>query len=89
MAKKWRCRICGYVVVGEKPPNICPVCGALENDFVEVKDEEEFQSSQAHSGNSCNKKTFGNSATADTHLNSTKFRVSERKRTNSKFGPVV
>ena len=41
MVKKWRCRICGYVAAGEKPPNLCPVCGAPENDFVEVNDTEE------------------------------------------------
>jgi flavin reductase (DIM6/NTAB) family NADH-FMN oxidoreductase RutF len=26
--KKWRCKICGYIYVGEAPPDVCPVCGA-------------------------------------------------------------
>lgn len=25
--KKWRCKVCGYEVVAENPPEICPVCG--------------------------------------------------------------
>ena len=65
MVKKWRCRICGYVVTGERPPNICPVCGALENDFVEVKDEEEQSSprTKSHTHNPYQKEE-------DTRLNS-------------------
>ena len=25
--KKWRCTVCGYEAEGDKPPDICPVCG--------------------------------------------------------------
>jgi flavin reductase (DIM6/NTAB) family NADH-FMN oxidoreductase RutF len=26
--KQWRCKVCGYIHVGEAPPEKCPVCGA-------------------------------------------------------------
>ncbi len=35
--KKWKCTVCGYIHVGEEPPEECPVCGAevpLNNDTV-------------------------------------------------------
>jgi rubrerythrin len=35
--KKWRCKICGYVYTGEKPPDRCPICGAAKDKFEEVK----------------------------------------------------
>ena len=38
--KKWRCLVCGEIVVGERPPAKCPVCGAPAEKFVEVVDEE-------------------------------------------------
>ncbi len=31
--KSWRCTVCGYVEVGEEPPEICPVCGAPAEAF--------------------------------------------------------
>jgi len=34
MAKRWQCSICGYVHVGEEPPEFCPVCGADRTKFV-------------------------------------------------------
>ena len=34
--KKWRCQVCGYVHVGEEPPEKCPVCGADKSLFEEV-----------------------------------------------------
>lgn len=34
--KKWRCRVCGYVHVGERPPEVCPVCGAPASEFDEI-----------------------------------------------------
>jgi len=33
---KWRCTICDYEVVGEKPPSDCPVCGASSDKFEPV-----------------------------------------------------
>lgn len=33
MAKRWRCLICGYIHVGEKPPYVCPVCQAPQKMF--------------------------------------------------------
>jgi flavin reductase (DIM6/NTAB) family NADH-FMN oxidoreductase RutF len=26
--KQWRCKVCGYIHVGDAPPEKCPVCGA-------------------------------------------------------------
>ena len=31
--RTWRCTVCGYVHQGEEPPDYCPVCGALRDDF--------------------------------------------------------
>lgn len=35
MKKSWRCFICQDIHVGNKPPDICPTCGA-RNAYVEV-----------------------------------------------------
>ncbi|MFZ3129937.1 MAG: FAD-dependent oxidoreductase, partial [Desulfosporosinus sp.] len=32
-AKKWKCRICGYIHEGPEPPEECPVCGAAKDMF--------------------------------------------------------
>jgi len=32
--KKWKCLVCGYIHVGETPPDKCPVCGAPKEKFV-------------------------------------------------------
>ena len=37
--KKWKCLVCGEVVVSERPPEKCPVCKAPAEKFVEVVDE--------------------------------------------------
>lgn len=37
--KKWRCQICGYIYVGERPPDVCPVCGAGPEFFEELEAE--------------------------------------------------
>ncbi|NQT92655.1 MAG: FAD-dependent oxidoreductase [Lentisphaerae bacterium] len=29
----WRCTVCGYVHQGAEPPEFCPVCGALPEEF--------------------------------------------------------
>lgn len=26
--KQWRCTVCGYIHSGDRPPEVCPVCGA-------------------------------------------------------------
>lgn len=36
MPAKWRCTVCGYVYVGEQPPNVCPVCGAPKEKFEKI-----------------------------------------------------
>jgi len=33
--KTWVCLICGYIHEGEEPPEICPSCGAISEDFEE------------------------------------------------------
>ena len=34
MAKNdWRCTVCGYVHIGETPPDGCPLCGATAEYF--------------------------------------------------------
>ncbi|MBR6477626.1 MAG: rubrerythrin family protein [Lachnospiraceae bacterium] len=36
--KVWECRNCGHIVVGEKAPEVCPVC-AHPQGFFEVREE--------------------------------------------------
>ncbi|MCR4785920.1 MAG: rubrerythrin family protein [Lachnospiraceae bacterium] len=36
--KVWECRNCGHIVVGEKAPDICPVC-AHPQSYFELKEE--------------------------------------------------
>ncbi len=31
--QSWRCMVCGYVHHGDAPPDSCPICGALKEDF--------------------------------------------------------
>ncbi|MCL2457928.1 MAG: rubredoxin-type Fe(Cys)4 protein [Desulfobulbus sp.] len=38
--KKWECTVCGYVHVGDEPPEECPVCSADKSMFVEVVEEQ-------------------------------------------------
>ena len=38
--KKWKCMVCGEIVVAERPPERCPTCKAPAEKFVEVVDEE-------------------------------------------------
>ncbi|WP_048198438.1 rubredoxin-like domain-containing protein [Methanocella arvoryzae] len=33
---KWMCKVCGYIHEGEEPPEICPICGAPTEEFVQV-----------------------------------------------------
>jgi len=32
--KKWKCTVCGYIHVGEEPPEKCPQCGAPKEKFI-------------------------------------------------------
>ena len=34
--KKWSCKRCNYIHLGETPPVKCPVCGAPAAEFIEV-----------------------------------------------------
>ena len=36
--KQWRCRVCGYIHVGDAPPQVCPVCGVGPEFFDELKE---------------------------------------------------
>ncbi len=33
----FRCKVCGYEHLGEEPPEVCPICGAPKDAFIEVK----------------------------------------------------
>lgn len=37
---KWRCQVCGYVHDGEAAPAKCPKCGASQDKFAQVPEEE-------------------------------------------------
>ncbi len=37
--KKWKCIVCGLILEGEVPPEVCPACGAGSDQFVEVSEE--------------------------------------------------
>ena len=38
--KKWRCKVCGEIVVGEHAPEKCPLCKAPAHKFEEVVETE-------------------------------------------------
>ncbi|MBQ4338313.1 MAG: NADH peroxidase [Clostridia bacterium] len=38
--KKWKCTICGEIVMGDTPPEACPLCKAPGEKFVEVVEDE-------------------------------------------------
>ena len=40
--KKFRCTVCGYVHEGNEAPDICPLCKAGKDKFVEVSGEKEY-----------------------------------------------
>jgi len=33
--KKFVCTVCGYIYEGEEAPDVCPICGALTDKFIE------------------------------------------------------
>ena len=37
--RKWKCVICSEVFDGDQPPDICPVCGAKHDQFIEIVEE--------------------------------------------------
>lgn len=37
--KRWKCNVCGYIHIGDEPPEICPICGAPKSAF-DLMDEE-------------------------------------------------
>ena len=42
--REWRCIICGEIVRGIEPPEVCPVCGVGADKFVEVTSSLDFES---------------------------------------------
>lgn len=38
--KRWKCTVCGYIHIGDQPPEKCPLCGADRSKFVEIGPEE-------------------------------------------------
>ncbi len=44
--KSWRCTVCGYIHVGENPPEVCPVCG-VDSSFFELVTEQEPKAEKA------------------------------------------
>jgi len=34
MSKRWKCTVCGYIHLGEAPPENCPVCGSDRSMFI-------------------------------------------------------
>lgn len=39
--KRWRCTRCGYIHIGDSPPEVCPMpdCGAPAEEFEEIMEE--------------------------------------------------
>lgn len=44
--KQFRCPICGYVHVGDRAPDFCPVCKAPGDSFAEIPPEEKVYASE-------------------------------------------
>lgn len=42
---KWVCKVCGYVYEGDKPPVVCPKCGA-KDAFVKMADDKDSGSNK-------------------------------------------
>jgi len=51
----WKCSICGMIVEGENPPEVCPKCGAPKDKFVQLTEEEA-------------KKVYASDRTNDIHM---------------------
>ena len=39
--KKWECTVCGYIHEGDEPPEVCPICGAGKEYFIEIIEKQE------------------------------------------------
>ena len=39
--KKWECSVCGYIHEGDEPPEVCPICGAGKEYFIEIVEKQE------------------------------------------------
>ncbi len=37
---KWKCLVCGEIYEGEYPPEVCPACGAPQDQFIQISDDE-------------------------------------------------
>ena len=35
--KRWECSVCGYIHIGDGPPDVCPVCGADKSQFILIE----------------------------------------------------
>ena len=46
--KEWKCLVCGYVHTGDGPPESCPVCGVLAENF-ELKEDVQLNHTQKQS----------------------------------------
>ena len=65
-AKKFRCKVCGYVHVGDKAPEKCPLCGAPSSEFEEITSE--GTTSEAKEGKKGKKKGFNTDSNVYTIL---------------------
>ena len=45
--KKFVCTVCGYIHEGDSAPDVCPVCGAKSDKFVE-QDENDMSWADEH-----------------------------------------
>lgn len=34
----WRCRVCGFLYTGRKPPKVCPQCSSPADEFTDMED---------------------------------------------------
>lgn len=39
MTRRWKCTVCGYIHLGDEPPERCPVCGADRSKFIPLDEE--------------------------------------------------
>lgn len=67
--KTWKCTVCGYIMQGEEPPDLCPVCGAEKSFFKETIEEMVPQADSADT-NGQSKKNEQSVSTAENEQNS-------------------
>lgn len=51
----WKCQVCGMVVEGDAPPEVCPKCGAPKEKFTQLSEED-------------TKKIYASDRTNDIHM---------------------